>query len=92
MSLIYTKFIPSHIILVHQREPLNNKLHKANPNQVCHHLGLLCILANPPLMPVDYKKCNIFGNLVVPLGPLDIIVVVHFQQKNSHLTSLAKPQ
>jgi hypothetical protein len=68
--------------LVHQREPLNKELNEANPSQVCHDLGLLCILASPLLKHMDYKKGNHFGNLVVPLGPLDIIVIALFALPN----------
>jgi hypothetical protein len=78
------------MFLVHRREPLNKELHNANPSQACHHLGLLCILASPPLKQMVYHKGNRFENLVVPLGPLDIIVVVHFQH-NFFFTLLSLP-
>jgi hypothetical protein len=78
-------------VLVYRREPLKKELHEANASQVCYHLGILCILANPSFKPMNYKKCNCLRNLDILFGPLDIIVVVYFQHKNFHLTCLALP-
>jgi hypothetical protein len=39
-----------------------------------------------------YQKDNRFGNLIVHLEPLDIMVVVQSQQKIFHHTYLAKPK
>jgi hypothetical protein len=38
-----------------------------------------------------YHQGNRFGILVVPLGPLDIIVIVHFQHNYFHLLALPSP-
>jgi hypothetical protein len=64
--------------LVFWHKPLNKQYHEANSNQDCHFFGLLRLIANPPLKRMGFQQDNRYGDLVVPLGPLDIIVVIHF--------------
>ena len=41
-----------------------------------------CILyTSPRLNRMVFLKHNLYANLMVPLGPLDIIIVVHFQHR-----------
>jgi hypothetical protein len=92
VSLIGTKFIPSHNCWYTGVNLSTRSFMKLIQVKLATTLGYYAFLLVHQSSTWLYHKGNRFGNLVVPPGPLDIIVVVHFLHKFFHLTCLAKPR